>query len=488
MKPLNTAALLPHQPPAVEHLSQVIERRGAALDGSDTGIGKTFVGCGVAQKFDLPTLAVVPKIAISNWHDAAAHLGVEMDVLNWEMLRTGRTPFGWWDHPRVDKYKCAKCFEQVEVEDAGSGCRCNASGEHTLERIRKHNYGKFNWHNGIRFILFDEIHRGNARKSLNAELVVAARRQGIPALGLSATPAASPLHFRALGYLLGLHELTGDAGYYAWSRHLRCGRHPRFKQWAWLAPKAEQPQIMANLSREIFPGHGIRLRADDIPGFPERRIQANLFDLDGYKRIDELYEEMREALVRLKERKAADVDPKNPLTVELRCRQELELIKVPAVVELTQDYLAKGYAVAIFVNFSDTIAEVRARLKCNCYIDGTQTGKPAVRQAHIDKFQSNEERVIVVNNQAGGECCNLHDIRGEYPVVGLVMPPNSAGSFRQVAGRLRRAGGKSIALYRVIFAAKTKEVEIHRRLARALDNIDALMDNDLVPDNLRDII
>jgi hypothetical protein len=96
--------------------------------------------------------------------------------------------------------------------------------------------------------------------------------------------------------------------------------------------------------------------------------------------------------------------------------------------------------------------------------------------------------VILVNSQAGGECCSLHDIRGVYPVVGLVMPPASARIFKQLVGRLRRHGGKSLALYRVIFAAKTMEVQSHRKLAAALNNIDSLMDSDLVPDNLSDLI
>jgi DNA-directed RNA polymerase subunit RPC12/RpoP len=492
-----------YQEQAKRDLISVLFERTAALDGSDTGIGKTYTACGVIKSLELPTLAVIPKIAITGWQAAADHVGTELDVINWEMLRTGRTPFGWWDHPRTAenaRYKCARCLEEVELEDylqsleAGTlaetelGCRCNSGGEHTLIKVKKHHYGKFNLHPGIRFLVFDEVHRGNAMKSLNAEMLIAAKRQGVFTLALSATPAASPLQFRALGYLLGMHELTGDAGFYAWSRGLGCRRHPVFKQWEWMAPKSEQNQIMANLSRLIFPRFGVRLRAEDIPGFPKRRIQANLFDLEGFKKLDELYDEMRDALLRLKDRKSRDMDPTNPLTVDLRCRQEIELLKIPPAVELTRDYLGKGFAVALFVNFSETLAELRRRLECDCYIDGTQTGAPALRQAHIDRFQSNESRVIIVNNQAGGECCNLHDIRGEFPCVGLVMPPPSAQRFKQLVGRLRRSGGKSLALYRVIFAAKTKEVQSHRKLSLALNNIDALMDSDLVPDNLSDLI
>jgi hypothetical protein len=484
--------LFEHQTISSDHLEDVIRERGASLDGSDTGVGKTHTACDVARKLNRATLAIVPKIAISNWKETADHLDTELDVLNWEMLRTGRTPYGKWDNPLTAerrKYRCPRCLEILEFEELESPCRCSLTLNHSdAEPIAKHNYGKFTWHDAIEFLIMDEVHRANGIKSLNAEMLVAAKRQGIPTLALSATPACSPLHFRGLGYLLGMHQLTGEAGFYAWSKGLGCRRHPQFKGWIWAQSKADQRQTMANLSRIIFPRFGVRVRSDDIPGFPKRRIQANLFDLEGYKRIDELYEEMREAMLRLQARKAEDKDPTNPLTVMLRCRQELELLKVPPVVELVGDYLAKGYAVVVFVNYSETLAELRKRLKCDCFIDGTQTGKPAVRQGHIDRFQSNTERVIIVNNQAGGESCSLHDIRGEFPCVGLVMPPQSARIFRQLAGRLPRMNGKSLALYRVIFAANTKEVDIHKKLAQSLNNIDSLMDSDLVPNNLSDLI
>jgi DNA-directed RNA polymerase subunit RPC12/RpoP len=490
-KPLNTDALYPYQVDDVHGLEVPLAKRGAALDGGDTGVGKTYTAAGLAQMMDVPTLAVVPKIAITGWQRAAAHVGTEFDALNWEMLRTGRTDFGWWQHPRTEenaRYKCARCLEEVSLEEGDTGCRCNAGGSHDLQKVKKHNYGKFTWHRGIKLLIMDEVHRANAIKSLNAEMLVAAKRQGIPTLALSATPAASPLHFRGLGYLLGMHALTGEAGFYNWSKALGCGRHPQFKQWMWLAPKPEQTRIMANLSKIIFPRFGVRTRSDDIPGFPKRRIQANLFDLETYKKIDQLYEEMKEALVRLAVKKSEDKDPKNPLTIKLRFCQEIELLKVPSVIELVSDYKAKGYAVAIFVNFSETMAELRKRLRCDCYIDGTQTGKPAVRQKHIDNFQANRSLEIIVNSQAGGEACSLHDIRGQYPVVGLVMPPPSAQRFKQLVGRLHRQGGKSLALYRVIFAANTKEVQTHKKLSQNLNNLDALMDSDFFPDNLSDLI
>jgi hypothetical protein len=90
-----------------------------------------------------------------------------------------------------------------------------------------------------------------------------------------------------------------------------------------------------------------------------------------------------------------------------------------------------------------------------------------------------------LNSEAGGVCINLQDLDGNFPRVGLGMPVQSAVTFRQLVGRLPRDGGKSTAYYRFLFAAGTCEVAMRRSLANKLDNLDALNDADLCPENLK---
>jgi superfamily II DNA or RNA helicase len=480
---LPTDKLFPYQVAAAKDLLGVLASRRAALDGSDTGTGKTYVAAAVCAALEKPTLAVVPKIACTSWELAAAHCGTELDILGWEKVRTGRTPFGWWDHPAENIPTRKLCLNCLEVNPESDVCRINTDGHSFKILPRKHNYGKFNWHPNLELLIFDEIHRGNAQKSLNAEMVVAAKRQDIITLALSATPAVSPLHFKALGYLLGMHGLSGDGGFIRWAAHYGARYDQRFGGYVWKQTPEVQRKQMKQLNALIFPARGVRVKTTDIPDFPDRKIIADLLDLGSEKKIEKLYDQMREAMLTLHKIKAGDVDPENPLTKLLRARQEVELLKVPAMIEMAGDYKAKGYAVAIFVNYTATLQELRKRLKCDCYIDGTQT-KKGERQAHIDRFQSNESLQIIVQNQAGGVACSLQDVNGDFPCVGLVMPSVSAIIMRQIFGRLHRQLGKSTALYRVIFAAGTKEVDIHKKLSASLNNIDALMDDDLLPDNL----
>jgi superfamily II DNA or RNA helicase len=477
--------LFPYQVEAANHLVSMLRAHGAALDGSDTGTGKTFTACGVIKLLGVPTLAVVPKIAETAWHRAAAHVGTSLSTVGWEMVRTGRTPYGHWEHPLEAHEKtwvCTSCLATFKDHEVllGAACRNNPDGHTLEERKVRHRYGRFVWSGSVGLLIFDEAHRAGAMKSLNAELVIAAKRQGIPTLALTATPACSPLNMRALGYLLGIHKLDGPCGFYPWSRRLGCRPHPVFKGWAWLVSADRQRQTMERLHKDLFPALGVRVRCGDIPGFPERVVEASLLDLDGAGRIDALYAAMRTALAELHEAKSADVDPDHPLTKLLRARQELELLKVPAVVELANDYLSSGQSVAVFVNFRQTIDELSARLKCDHIIDGTVTGD--ARQHVIDDFQADEAHCVLVNSKAGGICVSLQDLNGDRSRVGLVMPDPSVVTLRQVFGRLHRQGGKSTAYYRVILAAGTKEEDIHRKFTAKSNNLDALLDSDLMPD------
>jgi hypothetical protein len=282
--------------------------------------------------------------------------------------------------------------------------------------------------------------------------------------------------------LLGLHHLSD---FYNWAGRNGIGKLPGMLGFRWVCGEEKQREIMARIRGQIIPARGVRITAEEIPGFPEVDVQAELYDLEGSGKLERAYEEMAEALEELKSAAADDVSPDHPLSRILRARQEIEILKVPLAEELARDYLAKGYSVGIFVNYSQTLAELRRRLACDNYIDGTQTGKPEVRQACIDRFMSNEDRLTIVNSEAGGVSVSLHDIHGGHPRVGLVMPDYSARRMLQVFGRFPRVGGKTRSLYRVLLAANTVEESVHRAFRRRAGNLEALNDADLSPDGVR---
>jgi hypothetical protein len=79
---------------------------------------------------------------------------------------------------------------------------------------------------------------------------------------------------------------------------------------------------------------------------------------------------------------------------------------------------------------------------------------------------------------AGGQSVDLHDTDGRFPRTALICPTYSATEFKQVLGRVCRAGGKSRSLQRVIFAAGTVEEEMRDAVEAKLENLDLLLDAD----------
>jgi peroxiredoxin family protein len=422
-------------------------------------------------------------------------MGTEFDVLNYEMIRTGKTPFGTWENMPTEKsesfLECSECQLKIDLAKPFS-CPHHPAGIHcAISKTRPHNYGKFFWNSNIRLLILDEVHRCGAVDSLNSDMLVGAKIAGIPVLGLSATVADSPLNFRALGYLLGLHHLVDrkDAnlpGFYRWANRLGCRKSP-FGGLQFMGNEEFRRHKMAQLHQEIFPSRGERVRIEELgDAFPACHITAELYDLKESGRIDELYAEMDDAIRELNERKLGDRSVELPLTKLLRARQEVELLKAPLFEEIANEAIASGRTVGIFVNFTATLDALQKRLKWKCRIDGHQRGKSGQtqRQGFIDDIQADRERGILLNNQAGGVSISLHDLTGKYPRGGLVSLPNSASAFRQVCGRFPRAGGKSKSFYRVILAANTVEVKTHRQLSQKLNQIDALNDGDLWAANL----
>lgn len=494
--------LKPHQIEPARRLDAMLDVYQSAVDLSDMGTGKTFVAAAVAAAKKWPTLVVVPKVAVTAWHRAAEHFNDSFSVLGYEKLRTGRTKFGWWDNPlpsdpsELDFFKCQCCQLRVDFNNY-TPCYCHPRGFHCLETHRKSwDYGKFNFHPAIKLVIFDECQRCSGMDSLNADMMLATKRQNIKMLGLSATPASSPLGFRALGYNLDLHNDKTDMisdyntgtqyrlkpNFFRWAAQYGCRKDSRFHGFKWMAGKAKQLGIMAEIRASIVPARGVRVAISDIPNFPKCHVSAELYDLEGSGEIDRLYAEMAESLTVLDQRAA--LDHENVLNVILRARQKIELLKTPIAVELANDYLEKGCSVGVFVNFRQTMDELRRRLKTDCIIDGSPAGIRN-RQTNIDSFNDNDDRLILINTEAGGAALSLPDLDGNHPRVGLVFPGFSAMMFKQLLGRFPRESSKSASLYRVLFAADTVEAKMHRALSCKLDNLDALLDDDLTPENLK---
>ena len=436
----NPEGLRTWQVPAVSRLVASIQRNGAAIDGSDTGCGKTYCAVAVARELGMRIAVICPKAVISPWIKVIKkHFGMIPEfVLNYESVKSGKYKnIGKW--VKVSKVSTRERFEWT-------------AHKNTL-------------------IIFDESHRLKGLNTQNSEIAIAAKAQGYKILCCSATNCINPLELKAVGYILGLYKKG------KWTAYLRendCDQG-RFG-WQFNGDKT----VLAKLHGDLFLERGIRLKREDIPGFPMCEIIAEAYDIDEASEgsIKKIYAEMDRELemLRIKSKNTAEYKI-NAMVVQLRARQRSELIKVPLFVEMTEEAIEDGMSVAIFVNFSETINALTKRLNTKCIVWGENIGDE--RDKNIESFQEDRSRVIIVNTKAGGAGLSLHDLNGTYPRMSLISPTPSAVDLRQVLGRVWRDGSKSKAVQKIVFVANSPEEDTCERVKEKLENLDVINDGEL---------
>ena len=436
----NTNGLREFQIPNVSKLCAAILKNKAALDGSDTGAGKTYTAVGVARELKMNIAVVCPKAVISSWNKVIKdHFKMNpVFVLNYESVKTG-------------KYKEIGVWKKIS---------------------RTSNREYFHWSIPKNTLLvFDESHRLKGHGTQNSEIAMQAKKQGYTILCCSATNAINPIELKTVGFITGLYK-SGK-----WTNFLRehgC-EQGRFG-WEFSGDK----DILKKLHADLFLDRGVRVRREDIKGFPDSEVIAQAYDIDeqSEKELKRIYEEMEKELKYLQAQCKNTKEYKiNAMTIMLRARQQAELIKVPLFVEMAEDAIEDGMSAAIFVNFSETVRALSKRLETNCVVWGENKGNE--REKHIADFQADKKRVIIVNIKAGGAGLSLHDLNGNYPRIALISPTPSAVDLRQALGRVWRDGGKTKSLQKIVFAANTVEEEVCEKVKLKLNSLDTINDGDV---------
>ena len=436
----NVKGLREFQIPSVAKLCAAILKNKAALDGSDTGAGKTYTAVGVARELGMGIAVVCPKAVIYSWNKVIkGHFGMKPEfVLNYESVKTG-------------KYKEIGTWKKVSKTSTREVFTWNIP-KNTL-------------------IIFDESHRLKGHGTQNSEIAIAAKKQGYKILCCSATNAIDPIELKTVGLITGLYK-TGK--WLAFLREHGC-EQGRFG-WEFSGDK----EILKKLHADLFLDRGVRVRREDIKGFPDSEVIAEAYNIDekSEKDLKEVYAEMEKELKYLQAQcKNTKEYQVNSMVIMLRARQRAELIKVPLFVEMAEDALEDGMSVVIFVNFSETVRALSKRLNTNCVVWGEN--KIGERETHILDFQDDKKRVIIVNIKAGGAGLSLHDLNGNYPRLSLISPTPSAVDLRQALGRVWRDGGKTKSLQKIIFAANTVEEEVCEKVKMKLSALDTINDGDV---------
>jgi len=426
------AELYPHQAGMVGRHKELLRARGVTIDRSETGVGKTPAILVAAQELGVPVAIVCPKTLKSHWRGWCGLCGVKpVSVVGWEECKLGKIP---------------RLFNP-------QGVGVKWLQEYPATKI---------------LIIFDEAHRSKSKKTLNAQMVAAAKREGHWLALLSATLIQSPLDLLGLAYPLGLVNSQREVGGLARRYGVGINRWGGYADFSIHSQKTALHQELAKI--------GVRILKRNITSACCLN-QADLVD-DPTGQVKTMYEVLAAGIAELE---AKGHQALELVTKRLHARQAIELAKVPLFVEETLKHLEEGARVTIFLCFTASI-EAAARLLAEEGISyGMITGETSLqgRDKATQGYCFGPLRVMLCNIAAAGEGISLHDQDGRYPRVGLLSIPESSVHLIQALGRNDRVGSKSVGLNRILFCADSMEQEVYENVVRKIRDIERINDGDL---------
>jgi superfamily II DNA or RNA helicase len=402
-------------------------------DTSHTGIGKTVVACQMALTLGRPVAVICPKSVIPSWGREMKETGLSpLFILNYEKLRTGKTP-------------------------------------HMSKRGKK--FMRWLLPKGT-LVLVDEIHKCKGPYTQNAQLLISLIQQGYSVHGMSATASEDPTEMRGLGFMLGLHSLNKPVNelhsWYSWMLRNGCDQNE------WGKWEMTDPDYLPFLKEEMYEKNVKKLTIADFPdSFKKNRVIMDPLAFSNGKQIRAAYEEaeVTPEIIRHFIEHGTVEDSEHVLTKILRARQLAEAFKIPDLVEMAEDLTLEGKSVVIFVNFSDSVQTLCQNLNCD-RIQGGQSVEE--RQEAIDRFQNDEKHILVANIAAGGTGISLHDTKGNRQRVSIICPSFSAKNHLQTLGRIHRNGAKSDAIQKVVIAHDSIEEVVMDSITNKIKNLNTL--------------
>lgn len=469
MEPVEMDGLFPHQRRDVNAMEEILGRRNAVLNGGDTGTGKTRSICALSVRLNMPIFGIVPKPVVPTWFDEAAAVGANIiGLTNYESAKNGKY------------YKLAGEFFAEER----SACPY-------LRREKVDGVNQYIWDLPAgTLVVFDEAHRGKNTVTQTSKLMESAgvlTERGCKIAILSATITDSIECFRVPSYLLGLAQ-RGLHAYRAWLRTFK-PRRVRVAREGDPAPGGPverevfrdetQAEIIHRIVYEGPDKCGVRTRIRDLQAdrdeivremFLRNDVCAQTYDMspEVEAEIEAAHAEIEAALRDLKNKQQGE---ECPLTIILRARQRIEMLKVPTLGMLAMEYVDQEKSVVLFVNFNETATRLFEILdpyiqeehhSFVTFINGGQS--PEERAYNINAFRQDRSRIMIANIRAGGVGISLHDINGNFGRVSLISPTWSSIELKQALGRIHRAGARTPCIQRIVYC-KGRVSTVGRKIA-----------------------
>lgn len=409
--------LYPYQVEPSAKLLGALNKYGHAINKSDMGTGKTICAAWIAAQMGRPTFGFCRSSLVPAWEKALREFGVDAQVRSLEKTRLGKDPLATRTMRKIRNLQSGKIKEVATF--------------------------KFNLPKDT-LCIWDEVQDCKSHSSLSSKLLAAAK----PYTNLlnSASACETPLDMKSIGYILGLHNYTD---FWRWAQRHGCS--PGFfggfefdNDSRWI------DKIQFDL-RDV----SARIRIEDLgKAFVKNLIVHKAYDLGA--RAAKLAKAIQGEVHAFRE-KYPGTGEELPVTLALRERQELEMLRLPVMLEILKECLDEGNSVLVFCNFTHSIQWLYNETKKYGAVTYDGNSSPKEKQKAIDAFQSGEARVFIANEQAGGTGLSLGDTSGTRPRTSLISPDFDARKVSQTIGRHRRADSKTDCRTFIIYAAGTIE-------------------------------
>lgn len=399
-----TAGLYPYQRIGVEFLT--LNRR--ALLADDQGIGKTIQAI-VSLPENAPSLIVCPKSMKATWRDEC--LKWRPDLL--PVLLDGKKDFRVPTKNEVFITNDEALPVWLVQEEPGKLIVPEGIDIGALRKVS---------------LIYDEAHRAKNYDSQRSKKIGMLRKLCARAAFLTGTPLMSkPPDLYGVLAALGVHlDVFNDFGHFERLFQARTVRHGRTIFDTHVEYGEADPEVHERLKRVMLR----RLRKDVLPDLPDkmyRTIPVTGFSKSVKNKLDELYEEHRDVLDRMK---------LPPLEYQSTIYKLLAEVRIDAMIEVVESYESSGTPLVVFSVHRAPI-EVLGKREGWAAITGSVSGED--RKESVDLFQNGKLFGLALVMGAGGTGLTLTHA-SDALFVDLSWTPSDNV---QAEDRLVRIGQKS---------------------------------------------
>lgn len=473
----NKVVIREHQKQHYLKLIDILENYFAYLDNSDTGTGKTPMVFAIAQTFDWELVVVCLKSNISDWRNMAEKYGVKIKlIITYQSLQgiDGKQPKHGLLTRKDKKFTPTEQFVQ--------------------------------WAKNGLLLVFDEVQKV---KNDNAELasahalvkcIVEEARNGAQSriALLSATPIDKMEHSSSLLKMLGI--ITSDK-LYEYDRSNKMYNLHGLKEAFEFCKRLDPIRTKYTMSQTINRTNVNKICTELYVNIIKKHLSSAMPPIVVHKDAKNgYYDFVEKDLEKLKKgidmlsyaiNYKYDIDRAGKssnwgdITTALTI---IESAKVNTMIRLAKEKLDTNpnCKVVLYFKYLNNISNAYELLKDYgaLYVDGSKNEQERKNARVSFQADNNNYRVIISNAQVNGIGVELDDITGNHPRYMFMIADYRVIEAHQSAGRICRAGSKSVGTIRFVYS---KKYPIETSIINAMVRKSQLV-RDVIIDQNKDIL